>query len=287
MRPLVGLKSTRWTARANERAVRSVGGTVTARLRPSIRRRQTWRSNVVFLGRSETETRFLAAEFSATSVRDFQVKVVWRRGGRITRVDDVSAPQTGAFRRVIATVLAPPERTQTMELRILASNLKGVPGSWRMRRLEVTSVGKLVPYSTVLVGGSVLERALGRSRENAVLEQTTDSPPGPINLQLKRPSVVRLAESYDAYWSGETPAGVDGRQLVAFGSINAFAVPVGKTPFEIEYSPQRWTVQAATVSIVTIGLLGIGLFVRTRRRLNTPSTGPPGNRRLIGRRRNE
>jgi hypothetical protein len=286
MRPLLGIKSSRWTPQTNERAVRSVGGALTARVRPGVRRPQVWRSEQVALGRSETDTRFLAAEISATSVRNFQMKVVWRRNGRITRMDDVSAPQTGAFRRLIATVLRPPERTETMQLRIVAGKMAGGPSSWRLRRLEVASVGRLAPYSTVLVGGNALERALSRSRENAVYEPT-DTPAGPIDIELKRPSVVRLAESYDAYWTGEARGGVDGRQLVAYGSVNAFAVPVGKTPVEIAYAPQRWTEQAALVSIATIGLLGVGLFVRTRRRLNATSAGAPVQRRLTGRRRDE
>jgi len=277
---VVDLRSLRFRPRTRERAVRLTSGTLTARLRPN-RREQVWRSRLVPLGRSETETRFLAAEVSARSVENFRLQVVFRRNGRVTRINDVLGPQSGAFNRLFATFLAMPERTETMELRVRAQNLKG-SGKWQIRRLDVTGVGQVIPYSTVVVGGSRLNNAMSRARENAVFEPSTDSPTGPLTIQLKRPSVVRLAESHDAYWSGETGSGVQGRQLIAFGSINAFAVPQGRTPFKIVYSPQRWTVQGATLSLGALALLGIGLFVRTRRWLNSPDPRSADERTPLG-----
>jgi hypothetical protein len=275
---LLSLRSAEWTPVANERVPRFRDGAVTARLMPGLRR-QSWRSRVDAVGTSETATRILSAELSATSVRNFQMEVVWRRGGRITRVDALTLPQTGTFRRLFATVLTPPARTRTMELRVRASHLPGGgPSAWRMSKLEVTAAEGLMPYSTVLVGANRLERALAGSNENAVPAPPSDSPTGPIRLQLKRASVVRLAESYDPYWSGRASGGVDGRQLIAYGSINAFTVPVRKSGFEIEYSPQSWTVQGAALSLGALGLLGVGLFVRTRRWLKPPGSGSTGER---------
>jgi hypothetical protein len=282
MRTVVDLRSVRFRPRTSERAVRLTRGTLTARLRPNVRRQQVWRSRLVPLGRSETETRFLAVEVSATSVKNFGLQVVFRRNGRVTRINDVLEPQSGAFNRLFATFLAMPERTETVELRVRAENLTQGSGKWQIRRLDVTGVGEVIPYSTVLVGGSRLATAMNRARENAVFEPSTDSPTGPLTIELRRPSVVRLAESHDAYWSGETGSGVQGRQLIAFGSINAFAVPQGGTPFEIEYSPQRWTVQGATLSLGALALLGIGLFVRTRRWLNSSDPRSADERTPLG-----
>jgi hypothetical protein len=287
MRTVVDLRSVGFKPRSRERAVRFTSGTLTGRLRPNVRRQQVWRSRLVPLGRSETETRFLAAEVSATSVKNFQLQGVFRRNGRVTRINDLVEPQSGAFNRLFATFLVMPERTETMELRIRAENLTRRSGTWQIRRLDVTGVGEVIPYSTVLVGGTRLANAMNRARENSVFEPSTDSPAGPLDMRLKRPSVVRLAESHDAYWSAETASGVQGRQLIAFGSINAFAVPQGRTPVEIVYSPQRWTVQGATLSLGALALLGIGLFVRTRRWLNSPDHRSAGERSQRGRRRSD
>jgi hypothetical protein len=282
MRTVAELRSLRLRPRTTERAVRLTSGTLTTRLKPNVRREQIWRSRLIPLGRLEAETRFLAAEVAATSVKNFRLQVVFRRNGRVTRIQELLEPQSGAFNRLFATFLPMPERTETMELRVRAQNLTRGSGNWQIRRLDVTGVGEVIPYSTVLVGGGRLANAMNRARENAVFEPSTYSAAGPLEIRLKRPSLVRLAESSDAYWSAETASGVHGRQLVAFGSINAFAVPRGGTPVEIVYSPQRWTVQGATLSLGALALLGIGLFVRTRRWLNSPEPERAGERTRLG-----
>jgi hypothetical protein len=85
-----------------------------------------------------------------------------------------------------------------------------------------------------------------------------------VKINATKPFMLAFAEAYDPLWEAHSP-GFKTNSVPLYSITNGFYInKTGEYTLTIEYSPQKWFVYGAIVSIITVIAISVGIFMNQK-----------------------